>query len=438
MAAMSPGRAKQRSSAVVLQAQRRLITRPFLAVTTAVAAFFVYVGVLVPIVPTYVEDELRGGELGVGLAIASFAGAAIAVRPLIGRLVERYGRRAVMVGGAALAASVGSLYGFVDALPLLLVLRALTGVGEAALLVAAATLVSDLAPSHRQAEASSYFSVAVYGGLGLGPIIGDLVHDQTGYRAAFVLAAGCAGVAALLSMFVPSRVVRDPAWLQPYGESVAGPQPSNTSIDLDGTGRSRFVHAAALGPGLVLAIGMAAYSTFAAFLPDHARSLGLSGSGELFAAYSAVCLALRLAGARVRERLGPRTSVTVAFGALGTGLGLLAAVPQVWALWASAVCVGVGMAFMYPSLMALTIGRAPEEERPRAISSFTMFFEVGTAVGGLLLGALADAFGKRPGFGMAVLLCVAGAWALRTVVLPERRREPLVVATPAFSPACGD
>src|SRR5699024_8593980 len=117
----------------------------FLAVTTAVTAFFVYVGVLVPIVPTYVEDELRGGELGVGLAIAAFAGAAIAVRPVIGRLIERYGRRAVMVGGALLAAGVGSLYGFVDSLPLLLVLRALTGIGEAALFVAAATLISDLA-----------------------------------------------------------------------------------------------------------------------------------------------------------------------------------------------------------------------------------------------------------------------------------------------------
>ena len=72
--------------------------------TAATFAFFMYVGVLVPLVPRYIEDELRGGELGVGLAIAAFAGVAIAVRPLIGRLVVRYGRRAVMIGGAALAA----------------------------------------------------------------------------------------------------------------------------------------------------------------------------------------------------------------------------------------------------------------------------------------------------------------------------------------------
>jgi MFS family permease len=280
----------------------------------------------------------------------------------------------------------------------------------------------------------------VYGGIGLGPLLGDAVYAETGYRTAFILAAGCATLAAVLAVAVPSRVVRADA---PDGFE---PQPSRSTIDLDGTGRSSFVHPAALATGLVLAVGMAAYSTFSAFLPDHARSLGLSGSGGLFALYSAVCLALRLAGARLPERLGPRLSVTVAFGVLGIGLALLAAVPQVWALWAAAACVGVGMAFMYPSLMAETISRAADEDRPRAISSFTMFFEVGTAVGGLLLGVFADVAGKRSGFAVAVVLCVAGVWLLRTVVLPRRAvttiaaPAPAAVTAPAvtWSPVCGD
>ena len=79
--------------------------------TAATFAFFMYVGVLVPLVPKYIEDELGSGELGIGLAIAVFAGVAIAVRPLIGHLVVRFGRRAVMIGGASFAAAAGSLYG---------------------------------------------------------------------------------------------------------------------------------------------------------------------------------------------------------------------------------------------------------------------------------------------------------------------------------------
>ena len=63
----------------------RLITKPFVAVTVVTAAFFVYVGMLVPILPTFIEDELGGGELGVGLSIAVFALTAVAARPWIAR-----------------------------------------------------------------------------------------------------------------------------------------------------------------------------------------------------------------------------------------------------------------------------------------------------------------------------------------------------------------
>jgi MFS family permease len=388
----------------------RLITGPFLAVTAATFVFFMYVGVLVPLVPKYIEDELLGGELGIGLAIAAFAGVAIAVRPLIGQLVARYGRRAVMIGGASLAAASGSVYGFVDSLPALLVLRGLTGAGEAALFVAAMTLIVDLSPSDRRAEAASYFSVAVYAGLGIGPIVGEAILSSSGFRSAFAVAGLFAVSAALVSITAPRRPV-----LAPTSDAVAGP-------------RAGWLHPAAVGPGVVLASGMAAFAVFSAFLPDHARTLGLSGSGGLFAVYSAVCLVLRIGGARLPERLGPRVAVTTAFTMLGIGMALLAAVNESWALWIAAACVGVGMAFMYPSLMAFTVNRTPEAERPQAIGSFTMFFEAGTAVGGLALGALADVFGKRSGFAAAVGLCLVGLWLLRVVVIPastRRRREPV-------------
>jgi MFS family permease len=403
-----------------------LITRPFLAVTAATFAFFMYVGVLVPLVPKYIEDELRGGELGIGLAIAVFAGVAIAVRPLIGYLVMRFGRRAVMIGGAAVAAGAGSAYGFVDSLPALLALRGLTGAGEAALFVAAMTLIADLSPADRRAEAASYFSVAVYAGIGIGPVVGEVILDGSGFRTAFGVAGVFAAASALVAFAVPVRLAFPPADTDlDAGTAAADGQPR--------AGGRRWLHPAAVGPGIVLAIGMAAYAAFTGFLPDYSRSLGMSGSGALFAVYSAVCLVLRVAGARLPERLGPRVAVTTAFTMLGIGMALLAAVPETWALWVAAVCIGFGTAFMYPSLVAFAINRTSERERPRAISSFTMFFEAGTAAGGLALGALAESFGKRSAFAAAVGLCAIGAWLLRNVVIPawpRARSEPL----PAIAP----
>jgi MFS family permease len=145
----------------------------------------------------------------------------------------------------------------------------------------------------------------------------------------------------------------------------------------------------------------------------------MSSSGGVFATYSATCLVLRVALARLPERLGPRRSVTAAFTFLGAGFAALAAIPQMWVLWASAGLLGAGVAFIYPSLMAMAVNGTPERERSRAVSSFTMFFEVGTAGGGLALGALADVAGKRSGFALAVGLCALGVWTLRAIALPR-------------------
>src|SRR5262245_29853107 len=228
-----------------------------------------YVGVLVPLVPRYIEDELRSGELGLGLAIAAFAIVAIAVRPLIGVLVVRFGRRIVMIGGATLAASAGAAYGFADSLPVLVVLRGLTGAGEAALFVAAMTLIADLSPPDRRAEGASYFSVAVYAGLGIGPILGEVILHSSGFRTAFGLAGLFAGAAAVVATTVPRRVALPPS----------DPDVHDAAIDSGGeqpAGVRRWLHPAAVAPGIVLAIGMAAYAVFTAFLPDYSRSLGMS------------------------------------------------------------------------------------------------------------------------------------------------------------------
>jgi MFS family permease len=384
----------------------RLVSKPFIAVTAAALAFFTYVGMLVPIVPTFISDELGAGEIGVGLSLATFAAAAICVRPLIGRLVERHGRRAVMVGGSLLAGVAGFLCSTVHSLWALLALRGVAGVGEAALFVGAATLVADLAPPHRRAEAASYFSVAVFGGLGIGPIIGDAVLGDGHYGRAFLVAGAFAWLAALVSLFVPGRVPTH------FVDVPAG--------DLaERRGWERIMHPAAVGPGLVLACGIAGFAVFTAFLPQYSEDVGFAGSGGLFAFYSVVCLLLRLGGARWLERLGVRNSALIAFTSLAFALTGLALFPDAWALWAAAGLVGFASAFLYPSLMALTVNRAHERERPLAISSFTMFFEVGNISGGVAFGLIAQLASKRAAFGSAVVLCVLGTWLLVTRVVPR-------------------
>ena len=188
-------------------------------------------------------------------------------------------------------------------------------------------------------------------------------------------------------------------------------------------------HRAALWPGLVLASGIAAFSVFTAFIPEHSRSVGLAGSAGLFLVYSAVSLSLRLFGAKLPERVGEHRMVTVALVALASSLTLMSAVPRPWALWVAAAGMGVGMAFMYPSLMANVINRVGDGERASALSSFTMFFEIGTIIGGVVLGAVGEIFTKRAGFLGGALITLGGLAMLWQFVVAAPAPQEAIAQT---------
>jgi MFS family permease len=384
---------------------------------------------LIPMVPLFIEGPLGAGEFGIGLTVACFAVAAIVARPLIGRAADRYGRRIVITSGAVLAGVCGALSGQVDQLWMLLGLRAFTGVGEAAVFVGAATLIADLSPRDRRAEGASYFSVAVFGGIGLGPVLGEWLLDDTEFGRAFFVAGLFAGLAAVISLFAPARVVTHDDFIAPDDEA----RPA---------GLARWIHPGAVMPGLVLACGVAAFAAFGAFLPEYSRSVGLGSSGGLFAVYALMSLLVRVFGAKLPERLGPRRAVTLALSNIMAGLAILALIPEVPALWAASVFMGLGVAFNYPSLMALTVNRASDRDRAMVVSSLTMFFEVGSAVGGLVIGALAQMVGKQYGFLGGVVSCALGLWILRTKVVPADAPDagPIVHQPIAseFAPVAGN
>jgi len=406
-------------SDLATSARQRVVTLPFVAVTAVTLVFFTSIGITLVTVPLFVEQELDAGEFGIGLTIASFAAAAIAARPLITRLGDRFGRRRLMMGGAVLAAAGSSVAGMAETLPVLLVLRGITGIGEAALFVGAITLIADLSPPDRRAEGASYFSIAVFGGLGVGPVLGEWVLSDVHYERAFVTAGALALSTAVLATLVPRSVDR-----------VHDPDDTSTAS------RRGILHPAAVGPGLVLACIVAGFSTFTGFIPEHARAVGLNGAGGLFLVYSAVCLIGRVAGAKVPDRIGPGRAGSTALVFVGASLLLLAAVPEPWALWVAAAGFGVGMAFNYPSLMAIVVNRVDERERVAALSSFTMFFELGSVVGGLALGGVGDMFGKRTGFAGGIVCCAIGLVVLWTrVVVPPQHVE---MGVPQYPPLVCD
>src|SRR5215218_8759073 len=101
-------------------ARSRLMTLPFALITLTTLAYFTALGALLPTFPKYVEDELHGGGVVVGVAVGIFSISAAVLRPWAGRLGDRRGRRLLVVGGSLLVAVSVAGYALVDNVAILI------------------------------------------------------------------------------------------------------------------------------------------------------------------------------------------------------------------------------------------------------------------------------------------------------------------------------
>src|SRR2546425_7627834 len=96
---------------------------------------------------------------------------------------------------------------------MLLLARAVVGVGEASYAVVTPSLLSDCYPPERRARVLGIFYAAIPVGSALGYVVGGLVGEHYGWRAAFFVAGAPGMVLAfvLLLLVEPRRGARDAA-----------------------------------------------------------------------------------------------------------------------------------------------------------------------------------------------------------------------------------
>jgi MFS family permease len=106
---------------------------------------------------------------------------------LIGRLVDIYSRRTIIVIGMVLWSLFTTACGIASTFPQMLLLRMGVGVGEAALSPAAYSLVTDYVPPRRLSTAIGLYGAGIYIGSGLSFLLGGLIRSYTATRGAMSL-----------------------------------------------------------------------------------------------------------------------------------------------------------------------------------------------------------------------------------------------------------
>jgi MFS family permease len=381
-----------------MQPSDRVVSKPFVLVVLAEFGVCLAIGMLLVVLPVYADGPLNAGSVGVGIAVAAVSQALLVFQPIAGRIGDRRGRRILIIAGALVSAGSIAAYTAAESLELLVGLRLVSGIGEALILVGGATMINDLAPESRRGEAVSLYTLGLWGGFALGPLLGEAVLGEARYDAVWLTAAACCVVAGTIALALPET--------RPV--AMTGDEPP-----------SRFVHPAAIRPGVVLIALLFAFAGFGAFVALYARELGLEGAGAVFLVFSAGVAATRIVARRVPDRLGAKRTSGSALVLVSAGLLTIGIWNTSLGLFAGTVVFAVGHAFAFPALMILAVSRAPAAERSSVVGTFSACAEIGFAAGAISLGAVAAVAGYEGVFVVCAIAPLLGALVLARTPAPR-------------------
>ena len=357
----------------------------FAGVFAATLLCFLAVGAVLPVLPRYVTGPLGAGDLSVGIVTGAFAFTAVIGRPIGGRIADRRGRRLVVVIGLLLTSLAGALYFLPLGVGGLVFARLVLGIGDGWVFTAGLAWAVDVTPRERRGQFIAIYGLGVWGGLSMGPLIGEGLYEVGGYDAVWAFAAASPLFGALLARVVPDRrVVSVPD----------GPQP--------------LLPMPAVRPGIALLLAQIGYAALAGFVVLHLDEVGVGHGAAVFTAFAVTVVCARLLLSWLPDRAGPRASIAIAATAQAVGLVLIAATGPLWIAVAGALVMGTGFSLSFPSLALLVVEEVDEEQRGAAMGAFTAFFDVGVGIGGPLAGAVSAVAGYPAAFLVGAACAAAG------------------------------
>ncbi|MEO7564732.1 MAG: MFS transporter, partial [Sphingomicrobium sp.] len=311
----------------------------------------------------------------------------------IARRADRGDRGIILAAGLALWSLATALCGLAANFVQLFLGRMLVGVGEAAGVAPAYSLVSDLYPDDRRARALALFSLGIPIGSAVGIVFGGLIAAQVSWRAAFIVL----GLAGLLFAPIYRWGVRDPG-----RKAIAEPVPIAAVFTAVARKPSFWLMSFAAGVGSMISYGLAFWvaSFFARSfdLPLIERAL-VFGAIQLVGGVAGIWLG-GVAGDRLRRSRPAAYAVVPAVTyALALPAFLLAFSSSSIASAALLLVIptALSLAWLGPVTGAIT---SLVEPRMRATASAMFLFInnlIGLGLGSTVIGTISDSLTARYG-----------------------------------------
>ena len=371
-----------------------------------------------PLLPIFAVS-LGAGDLFLGVIVSVSTLTGMALKPLVGILSDRWGRRAWLLVGTTFFVGMPFLYKFVHTPEQLFALRLVHGVATAIYGPVTLAYVAELSGS-RRAERLGWFSLARNGGYVVGPAAAGWMLLSMDPASVFTVIGILSSLAFLPLLLLPETKRSSARRSAPILRQSLRALRSGMSTP-----------AVWLAGALDAKIYVAVYAT-KTFLPLHALSLGVSPAtlGAIFAVQEGAHIALNPIGGRVSDRLGHLQTVSLGMALMGLALPLLTLGHGGGFLLVPAVVIGASQALVFPSTVALVSSRVDVANMGLGMGLVGTMKNAGKVAGPVLAGALVYWLDFEHTFqlmGLALLAGSATVWLSTRQprkATPERRRVP--------------
>ena len=361
-------------------------------------------GAVIPMLPVYLHEQAGASTFVTGLMIGMSSAFALLGRLFAGKVADRQGRRIALLLGMAFCAAAGILYLPTFGLYAMAAGRLLHGLGEGFFVTAAVAWAVDVAPDDRRAQALGYLSSGIWGGVSLGPVIGQALGTMA--SVAWFLTISSVVVMAIVFVMAEQR--------HPHEH-----------------GPSRWFPPPVLLPGILLGLGNVTYAAMAGFLILLLHQRG-HATAWAFSAFAVTVLFGRAVFGGLPDRMGPRRSLLAGYICLAVGLTAIALGRSSWFDLPAASLIGLGYAFPWPALASVVVSKVSVSERASALGALNAFYDLFVAGSSAIAGAAAQHWGLTAPFWIA-LACAVGAAAM--VLLTGMGAKPRILSQTYGEPA---
>ena len=349
--------------------------------------------------------------------IATFGVVKALTNALAGHLGDRWGRKRVLVVGWLFALPVPPLVMWAPSWGWVVLANVLLGVNQGLAWSTTVIMKIDLVGPARRGLAMGLNEFAGYLAVALAALASGEIASRAGFRPApFYLGVAASAIGLALSLLA----VRDTgAHVRHESERERGDAPDRLPL------RDVFARATWRDPALSSAsqAGLVnnlndglAWGLFPLFFT--AAGLGLHEVSVLTFAYPATWSVAQLFTGALSDRWGRKWLTAGGMLVQGTALVAIARTRGFGPWLAGALALGVGTAMVYPTLLAAIGDVAAPSWRGSAVGVYRFWRDLGYAVGALVAGALADAFGLAP-----AIAAIGGLTALTGVLVAVRMPE---------------